>query len=752
MLLTPTSTSSCQLSWTDEHGATRCVSLEKGNSWILGRDPECDIPIGSPDISWHHAQLERNSNGWTLRDLNATNGTRLETLPLRPNQAVDVNVPCTFSLGKCELRLTASLSASGRTEVLPALASSSVITIGRAPECDVVVDSPLVSRRHTRLTREQDGWLVEDLGSANGTFINGLRIDHAHWKKGERLQVGEQRFRLGEGALVENAGSGHLQLEARDLWKIASNGMALLRGVSFSIAPGEMVAIAGASGAGKSTLLKALNGTSRATRGQVCLGGFDLYKQGDALRSSLGYVPQDDIVHLDLTVSQALRFAARLRLPDDTSESEISAIITRTLNELEIARRANAPIRSLSGGERKRVNIAVELLSRPSVLFLDEPTTGLDAGLERRVTELLRALAGEGRTIVVVTHAATTLDSFDKVAFLARGGRLAFFGTPRAALSHFGVRDFSQIYQILDGEPPAFANSPAPTAQNAIPSAAPVHRRASALSQTNTLLQRYGAVVRADTRNLTFLGLQVPIVIGLMTLLFQHGTFAWPQSPTANGDFPMHDAPRLLLLMTFALVCLGLCNSAREIVKERAIYERERHVALRIGPYLISKAVLLSGIAALQTIISIAIVSAKVPLHLNGSSGLTLFALLFLGALNALLLGLLISALSSSPDQSVTLVAGVLLIQVLLSGLVPLAQLPDWLRPVASLCAVRWSYGGLCGVFKISDRWPELGLEKAVDTVMQTKPTQAVWVLLLLAGLTFAMTWGALEWKERTRH
>lgn len=754
---TPRSGSSPFLEWVDDRGTIRSVEpLKFGNSWVLGRDPGCDFPISSTGVSWHHARLDRNEGGWTISDLGATNGTQLHNEPIPAHVALALFPGDVFYLGNCEIRFCASPSHSppnGPTALLPiANSSSKTLLMGRAPDCDMPLISPDVSWHHARLTRDGQFWRLEDLGSANGTFVNEVRVERAILKAGDRLQIGPYRLKPGQDSSVEGEEGRRLALEARNLWKVTRAGATLLRDVSLSISSGEMVAIAGASGAGKSTLLKALNGTGRASRGQVLLGELDLYAHGDLFHNAIGYVPQDDIVHSDLTVASALRFAARLRLPGDTGETEIAELVARTLSGLEIAARAHLPIRALSGGERKRVNIAVELLTRPSVLFLDEPTTGLDAGLEQRVTDLLRGLAGEGRTVVVVTHAATTLESYDKVAFLARGGRLAFFGPPRAALQHFGVRDYAQIYEILDGNPPDFA------AQSSLPTpvflseAARSRTKTSTWGQARTLVERYGAVVRADTRNLLFWALQAPIVALLMALLFESGTFADAQTRNAQGDWPIHGAPRLLFLMAFALVCFGLCNAAREIVKERAIYERERHVALRIGPYLSSKIALLSCVAGLQVAITLAVVALKMPLGLGGSELLIAFVLLFLGALNALLLGLLVSALSSSPDQSITLVAGLLLLQVLFSGLVPLGQLPDWLRPLANLCAVRWSYGGLCGLFDLPARWEAVGLGSWVDIVMKTGVTRALGALSLLAAGSLGATWLALEWKERTRH
>ena len=758
-----------RLAW--QQGETFYLSVaSRGTAEITaGRDTAADISLPHESVSWHHARLtpappnatHNASHGWIVTDLGATNGTFINGVALGAHQSAPLRAGDVLGLGACELHCVEpatqageqSSHAPGATRFFEAPRASSW-SIGRGPQCEITLDHPSVSWQHARLTRRGAGWLLEDLGSANGTWVSGVRVESAEIRESDRIEIGAVRLCFSDKGVEIADSQSAGALEARGLWKQTRAGATLLRDVSLTIKPGELVAIAGASGAGKSTLLKALNGSQPASRGAVALGGLDFYAHREFFALTTGYVPQDDIVHTDLTVAAALRYAAKLRLPADTTETEIAVLVARTLHELEIAARSDHPIRSLSGGERKRVNIAVELLTRPAVLFLDEPTTGLDAGLERRVTALLRRLADEGCSVVTVTHAAATLDSYDKIAFLARGGRLLFFGPPREALRFFGARDFAGIYEILDDE----SRHPAP--QPSAPSAAvaPPHRgtirpvsRHAAWAQTATLLSRYGAVVRADARNLLLWMGQAPLVAFLLAMLFDAGIFAATQNRDGDGDWPLHGAPRLLFLMAFSLMCFGLCNAAREIVKERAIYQRERGVALRIGPYLCSKVALLGAIALIQTLVTFAIVSAKVPFHLSAADTLTAISLLFLVTLNAITLGLLVSALASSPDQAITLVAALLLIQVLFSGLVPLQKLPEWLRPFASLCAVRWSYGGLCGLTDLAARWQNLGLGAWADDVMKTQARHAIQMLCLLALGSFGATWLTLEWKSRAR-
>ncbi len=481
----------------------------------------------------------------------------------------------------------------------------------------------------------------------------------------DRVRIGLNRFHLGDQNVAVDDETGQIRLDARNLTRtVRKDGQALtlLEDVSLTIHPRELVAIVGASGAGKTTLLLALNGYQPATSGQVLLNGIDFYDAPDLFRTAIGYVPQADIVHGELTVESALRYAALLRLPQDTPAAEIERMIARTLTELELEHRRSSLIRTLSGGERKRVNIGVELLTRPSILFLDEPTTGLDAGLERRVTQQLRTLAREGRTIITVTHSVQTLEEYDKVIWMARGGRLAYCGPPREAPRFFGVADYAAVYDLLnatgsatlsiargskspylDAASSPFAGSGS-TAGAALPRLLPSRPRQSAWRQLSALTCRYLEVIRSDTRNLAIWMAQVPLVALIVAFLFKADTFASAQTADSKGNFPVQDAPRLLFLLALSMTCFGLCNACREIVKEKAIYHRERHVALQIGPYIGSKMVVLGIVAVLQSLFLLAAVCLKIDFHLDAPRMLLLFSILAAGSFMSVLMGLWVSA------------------------------------------------------------------------------------------------------------
>jgi ABC-type multidrug transport system ATPase subunit len=503
------------------------------------------------------------------------------------------------------------------------------------------------------------------------------------------------------------------------------------------------VAVLGSSGAGKTTLMLAIAGYQPAEIGSVRFDGADAYRHAEQFRAAVGYVPQSDIVHQELPLARALEFGARLRLPADLSDAEIHRVVRDTLVDLDLADRALSPIRALSGGERKRANIAAELLSKPSLLFLDEPTSGLDAGLERRIVALLRRLAQDGRTVVSVTHSLEAIDQFDKILVMAKGGRLAYFGPPKEALAFFGVKDFSDMYDAVAAPDAHFATrfemQPRPALLPAAsrPLSASTPTLGEGWHQFKILVTRYLEILGADRKNLAIWLAQAPAIAAVLCAIYEPNVVSRNQSPDRYGRFPIQDLPTLAFLLVISVVCFGLFNAAREIVKERRVYDRERHVGLRLGPYLASKVVVLATLGLFQAIALVLLVSLRVPLTDGLGGSATIVLLLALGGVNATMLGLLVSAASGGPDQAITLSALVLLALVVFSGLVPLEKL-NILSPFAAFSASRWSFGGIAQSLDIPARFEGLSLGSQVHDVLKTDPGQAAFALLLIAGATLA--------------
>ncbi len=351
----------------------------------------------------------------------------------------------------------------GRLGPVPAVpveklfAAKARIVIGRAADCDVVLPHPLVSRYHAFVERRPDGLRLGDLSSVNGVFVGGQRIaDPVLVKEGEPVGIGPFLFTLRQGVIHSLDNGRSMRLEARGLEKVVTvaggQKRKLLDDVNLVVNPGEFVSLLGPSGSGKSTLMDCLNGRRRATGGKVLANGEDFYRHFDNFRQSLGYVPQRDIVHYGLTVQRALFYTARLRLPTDTARDELRHRVESVMKEMELGPHRDTLIANLSGGQIKRVSLGAELLAKPCMLYIDEATSGLDAGTEARMMRLFRRLADDGRSILCITHNVDNVEQCHLVLVLARG-KLVYFGPPAEAPKYFGVSRISDIYDRMSEKP-----------------------------------------------------------------------------------------------------------------------------------------------------------------------------------------------------------------------------------------------------------------------------------------------------------
>ncbi|AJF63626.1 FHA domain-containing protein [Streptomyces vietnamensis] len=615
------------------------------------------------------------------------------------------------------------------------------IRIGRAPDNDVVVADLVVSRRHAELRAHPDGtYWIHDLGSHNGTFLNGAPVVDARVTSEDIVGIGRAAFCLIGGQLVEFTDTGEVSLDVRSLAVTVDHGRkTLLDEVSFPVGQKCLLAVVGPSGAGKSTLLGALTGQRPADRGTVLYDGRDLYRDYAELRQRIGLVPQDDILHLQLTVRRALGYAAELRFPEDTVASERRARVDEVIRELGLVERAEQPIHSLSGGQRKRVSVALELLTKPSLLFLDEPTSGLDPGMDRSVMHMLRGLADDGRTVVVVTHSVLSLDVCDRLLVLAPGGRVAYYGPPADTLGFFGFEQWPEAFEAFENDrdrdwaeqyrasrfhrryvadPMAHPDTPAPAVPAGAPGPAdgraaaepgPPPKAQSWGSQLRTLVRRYAAALSADR---TFLAIMIalPFVMGAMARALSEGSLN-PES-TLN----------VLLILCVGGVLTGAANAVRELVKERTIYRRERAVGLSRSAYLASKVVVLGLITVVQAVVLTLVALIGVPLNVPGGKGVLMPPLVeitlavALLAFTAMMLGLLVSALVRKEEVTMPLLVLLAIVQVVFCGALLKVRGTPVLEQLAWLVPSRWAFAAMGATIDIGRIAPS---EKTADPLMR---------------------------------
>lgn len=748
----------------------------------LGRAREMDVAIdvAAAVVSRCHAEIRRSSEGFTLVDQGSFNGTLLNderiAVPtlLHDGDLIQLGmggpvlrfvhagqVPATGARLEGEASsLKGPLAAIVRQATMvrrgadssprsspeaSADANSGLLlqvrfngkphlSIGRAADNDVRLDGLQISGHHARIFKAGNDVVIEDNNSTNGIYVGGKRISNKETLKRDAIvQIGPFLLQadVEHGVQVFDTRS-KTRIDVLGVTKVVPNNLGggtitLLDGVDLSIQPNEFVGLLGPSGAGKSTLMDALNGMRPATRGQVLINNFDLYRCLDSLKQSIGYVPQDDIIHRELTVYRTLYYVGRLRLSRDVSEREIDQIVGEVMDVTGLSERRDVPISQLSGGQRKRVSIAVELITKPSVIFLDEPTSGLDPATEEKVMVLFRQIAESGRTVILTTHAMENVKLFDKIVVLMRG-KLVFYGAPQRALAHVGAESFKDLYDKLEApiekrlaklqalplnasaeqkkahktqreeiteeiaedwkhrfvattEYEQNVKQPLDDIDRVSTPTAPARPRPTvtdAVRQWKTLAQRYAEVLRRDKFNLLILFGQAPIIAFLTALVVAK------------------DSPRDFAYFMLALVAVwfGASVAAREIIRERAVYTRERMVNLGLLPYVGSKLWVLSRIVGLQCLLLFATLKLfdltgimKMP---GEFFGLPQLAVMILTGMVGIALGLFVSALVKTSEMATSLIPLILIPQILFSGLVGVPK--GVARYVGVVMPATWSF------------------------------------------------------------
>lgn len=724
--------------------------LNAGAEYRIGRNVDSDFELADARVSWDHAVLYAEGPTWVLEDRSSRNGTYLGTERITRHE---ITGPCVVHFGSAQdgqvLRFElqafepppvtpGSGWGTGQDSVfLPGVdreptsrirLQTRVVTIGRRPDNDVVLTDLGVSKQHAELRMSATGhYQIIDLGSHNGTYVNGVRVNQAEITEDDIVSIGRATFRLADGVLIEYIDEGKIEFEAHELLVRVNDGgkqKVLLEGITFTLPERSMMAVIGPAGAGKSTLLNALVGKRQADEGRVLYDYRDLYESYDELRHRIGLVPQDSITHDQLTAKSALGYAAELRFPSDAGEAERTQRVEEVLSELEMTQHAGTRIDRLSGGQKKRVNIGLELLTRPSLLFLDEPTSPLDPHLKRELFQTMRKMANkaaeQGQSVVVITHDVESklIDQCDRLIVLVPGGRMAYFGPPKEGLAYFGKEDWADVFAEFAASPGRdwageFRSSPACVKYVTTPMAdrlnQPLPQRPQevekerhprgGLGQVFTMARRYRRVMAAD-RVFLATTMLMPILLGVLVLAM----------PTTEGLVGSRRSPNgnvlpLLMILVMSVCLSGTALAIREFIKEREIFERERMAGLSVGAYLFSKVLVLGVITVVQTVIIVAIglIGKRLPpsgVAIPGPSLIEITASLAVLCVVSMLLGLAISTLVTKSDQTMPVLVGVVMLQVALSGgMFPLAGAAAY---VSMIAPARWGLGALASTINLN--------------------------------------------------
>ena len=690
----------------------------------FGRDAENDIVIPNPIVSKRHGYFRYAEGRWVVFDDSSTNGIMLGGIRVPNKRLLDGDKLIIGSDDNSEkICLLVSEKLEEGSQKRFDFGEREEITVGRSPECDICVPHPAVFKQHCKITRLPDGsYVIERMNQKASVQYNGADMPAKQvLREMDRFLIGDTQFIYRGSSLYYLVMEQGLSLEVNGLYKNVGRGKrkkCLNENVGFSVSAGEFTAIIGGSGAGKSTLLKCLCGSSKISAGKVTIGGEDLTSGLNSLKTLIGYVPQSDIVYDNLTLERMLYYTAKLRIPEDYGEAEINERIDSALETVKLSECRGLLIKNLSGGQKKRASIAVELISDPKLCFLDEPTSGLDPGTERNLMLTLKEMSQSGKTVVLVTHSPLNLSLCDKILVMGRGGRLCYCGSPDGALKFFGVDSFVGIYDLVNVDSEKWSEKyralfpeSEPVAETRKPESP---KKISSFRQLVILTKRYAELSVHDLKRLMIQLLMAP---GLAILLFLAFNSSYPFVASS-------DTQKLALTLSCCAFWIGLFNTIQEICKESAIYHREQMANLRTVPYIFSKLIVNAVFEIVQTVLLLSVVIIKwLPeegMQIPGAPALEIYITTYLTMLSATCIGLAVSAIVQNPDQAISAAPILLIPQILFSGLV--VELEGIVDKISYIISCRYSCTAICTTANINNLPDKIKLtalgQEAGDVVM----------------------------------
>ena len=640
----------------------------------FGRDKSNDIQLNSQYVSHKHGQIKLINGNYIIEDSNSLNGLIFNGLSIE-NHILDDGDSIRIDDG-VESTTDGVLFVFSRNDAGADWKTFSVlnradITIGRNNDCDIILDHVSVSKLHARIAVKDNLYYLIDNNSTNGIIVNGRKIaGRCQLHEKDLILITNSKLIFGNGKISYCCFKNGISVNAQNLVKRVDRGKkTICDDVSLDIKPCELVAIIGGSGAGKSTVMNMISGYSMPSSGSVMVNGVDLYENFDALKNIIGYVPQSDIVYDNLTVYDMLSYAAKLRLPKDITNIERKQIIDHVIETVELTNRRDTMIRSLSGGQKKRASIAVELLSDPNLLFLDEPASGLDPGTERNLMKTLKSMAVNGKTVIFVTHSTLNLHMCDKIIFMGAGGNLCFLGGYEEALNFFRVGDVVDVYNLITENSQIYKSRFLSLQDESIKSGKKIAshilknpQHIGRPSQIAVLCKRNLHIMFNDRIRLLLIFLQAPLLAALISLVADGQQFV---------QFEMTKS--LLFAMSCSAFWIGILNSIQEVCKERNILKREYMTGLRLNYYILAKTIVMGLLCAIQSLLLTTVFVLIVGKPSSGVvfSAYTELALTtFLTAFAASSMGIFVSSLFKNADRAMTVAPILLMPQLLFSGLI----------------------------------------------------------------------------------
>lgn len=722
----------------------------------FGRGADNDIVLLSGLVSRNHGYFRIGQNSCSVHDNNSTNGLNVDGNLVDTCQLFDgvqVRIDDYQNPSKKGVLILFSTAEDKITWQNFSMKDKKSITIGRDPSCNICLNHVSVSKIHAKIIREKDGLFIYDNNSTNGITINGKTISRkSALREKDIVLITNSKLTLSGETISFCCYNDGIGVDSINIVKTVKNGgkdLNIANHISLSIKPCEFVAIVGGSGAGKTTFMNCISGCVRATSGNVVVNGEDLYDNYDTIKNMIGYVPQQDIVYDNLTLKDMLIYTAKLRMPKDTTKEEQYKRVESVIETVELTGKEDTFIRQLSGGQKKRASIAVELLADPNLFFLDEPSSGLDPGTERNLMKTLKLMTQKGKTIILVTHNTLNLHLCDKVIFLGKGGNLCYCGSPENALLFFEVDNFVDIYNKLNADTGIWAKRYSESEYKSVPQVSSISIKSKTdkenlsresnkdvlIQQTGVIAKRYAKLLINDRQRMMLLILQAPLLALLISLVAD------------DNAFSQYEMTKSVL---FALSCsafwIGILNSIQEVCKERTIFKREYMTGLGIPAYIISKMLVLGILCFVQSILLIVVFWVRIGVPEEGllfSPLSEMFLTTFLTAFSAAGLGIFVSTLFKSADRAMTVAPVLLMPQILFSGLV--FKLSGATKVISIFANCRWAmegYGTIANLNDLEMRLEQEGLPivREVESFFEYSIAHLLfaWIVLIVFVVFFA--------------
>ena len=730
---------------TDTRQANRLIILANGEMYeydlsLFDKDrlyfgcdeANCDITIPAGNVvSPVHGKIKMTGSDMYIADMGSTTGTwilenntyiRMDAKRYYHKNAADMILRIEspdHNTGASVAMIFTNSENKSAWKCVPL--QDGITTIGRDPRNTIALDSSSFSRKHAAIKKEYGQYMIADYGSTNGVYVNGERV-MGSCQVGEKdlIQIANSLFFILNGQLLYQNAMNGISLSMQNVDKIVGSGRnrkKILDRVFCDIGSNEFVAIIGGSGAGKTTVMNAMSGFDSEITGKIFCNGIDLQKNFNTMKNMIGFVPQQDIIYENLTLKKMLYYTAKMKMPPDTSKSEMLLRITKVLQMVDLEEHAQTYIRKLSGGQKKRASIAVEMLADPGLFFLDEPTSGLDPDTEQSLMHTLAKLSKtEGKTIIMVTHTTQSIHLCDKVIFMGPGGKICYCGAPSEITFYFGKKDLVEVYDELAGNVDSWNRlylqnyieeyrQKAQTPQER-PTPKKAAKQVSAIKQLGVLTARYFELIWNDKQRLTLLLMQ-PLLIALLLKVV-----------AKSETFKVFGATQSIM---FALSCsgiwIGLFNTIQEICKERPILKREYMGNLRLWTYIISKYIVqgvicLTQATILTTVFLCLMKHAPKKALFMPTPQLEIWVTMFLTIYASAAMGLIVSAVVRNGDRAMAIAPFVLIIQLLFSGV--LFELKGMSKKISLVTVSRWAMEGLGNITNLN----------ALDSGIPNQPVQ----------------------------